>query len=255
MLTKIESLPPNDKIDDRSAENLLRFLRVRKFDVEKAVLSTVHVAHFNRQHPEWITELTLEEISIFEGFFNVLTCPDHEGRVICVLRPAIGVKNLTPSVLRSNPNIIIKGQLWFFKRLCKNIRAQVCGVIIINTFEGFTIWDNITISRAQPISNQLATFHYIQNCVGFRMAGAYLFHEPFYVSWMWSVLKNVVSKKIRERLHFCGPNYDILNEILPDRNLIPKFLGGNYDTDQHNWVKEQYELEQMEKKVNSDVKG
>lgn len=142
--------------------------------------------------------------------------------------------------------------IWFMNTISNNVNAQVCGGILLESFEGIGFMDNFTLLKACPLEHQIATLTYIQNCIGFRFKGAFIFHEPQFVSWLWYVASSFLNEIIRNRLHLCGTNFNVLKDHISDVSILPKYFGGDNDDDEFNFVEEQYEIEQ-EKELNNEM--
>ena len=75
---KIQQLPnPSDQLKDVSDINLIRFLRSKKFRLEKALKSTIDYQRFLDQHAADLKDITAEEISHFHDVFTIsrTICP------------------------------------------------------------------------------------------------------------------------------------------------------------------------------------
>ena len=139
---RIKALPSNDQLDDTSDYNLIRFLRFRKYDLDKALQGTIELKHFNEKHKSILNNLNEngEEFIVFEKFLVVLENLDSQGRVIVVMQPAKGIKIFTPEFLKSNPRAMLRFNVWMFDKLSRDPRIQVHGMIVINTFKNLTFW-------------------------------------------------------------------------------------------------------------------
>jgi len=137
--------------------------------------------------------------------------------------------------------------VWLFDTLSKDVRIQVCGFILFNTFKNFTFWDQMTLSEVATSTDQIDSFRFIQ-ILGIRFAGAYIFEQPFYISWIFFLMKPFLSSKMMSRLHLCGNNYEILKTVLSDIYILPTVLGGDVedcgsDSTRFDWIAYQVKLE------------
>lgn len=122
---------------------------------------------------------------------------------------------------------MIRFNLWLYDRISRNAIAQVCGVVIINSFMNFTFWDNVTMSRMAPISHHIAIVQYLSNCVGLRLASACVLEAPSFFTLVWPMLRMFLSEKMRSRVSVYGASQqDRLKDIVPDINILPICLGG-----------------------------
>lgn len=236
---KISELPnQSDRIEDVSDKNLIRFLRSRKFDVDRALKQTVEYRHFYAKYAEELKDMKKEEFLMFGKFLTVLKEHDKEGRVVIVMHPKAAISIFTKEFILENPYAMIRFNIWMFDRLSFDPEVQVCGLVIINTFSKLTMWDQMTMSGMAPMSHQTDTFKFFQ-ILGFRFGGAYIFEQPFIFNIIWAIASPFMSEKIRSRFNLCGSDYNRLANVVTDVTLLPTFLGGSVENYDYNWVAEQ----------------
>ncbi|GBN07751.1 hypothetical protein AVEN_57880-1 [Araneus ventricosus] len=68
----------------------------------------------------------------------------------------------------------------------------------------------------------------IQDVMPCRICGIHAVHEPFYFGSAYQAIKPLLSKKIKERIHFHSSDLSSLHKILPPETL-PEELGGYLD--------------------------
>lgn len=100
---KISELPPADRIADTSDENLVRFLRAKKYDMSAAVETSVKLSRFNTKYGEALADISEEEMLLYKDFIHVVREPGPEGRVIFIMRPKLGISVFTPEYVAFNP--------------------------------------------------------------------------------------------------------------------------------------------------------
>ena len=88
---KIAQLPEADRITDATDENIVRFLRARKFKIDEALERTVQYARFYVKYGQVLEGMKAEEFMIFSEFMTVLKDRDREGRAMLVLQPKKGI--------------------------------------------------------------------------------------------------------------------------------------------------------------------
>ena len=236
--TKISELPEKDRLNDLSDLNLIRFLRLRKLNIEKALKQTIEYKQFYSRFGNELSELKKGEFLIFENFLSVLPFRDSAGRVIVVMHPKAGISIFTREFVQENPNAMLRFKVWMFDRLSFDPEVQVCGILLFNTFSKLTLWDQMAMSNMAPISHQLATFQFFQ-ILGFRLGGAYIFDQPSFFNLVWALARPFMSEKIRSRFHLCGSNYEVLKSVVANTELLPTFLGGNVEQLGNNWIAQQ----------------
>ena len=93
MRERIQALPEEmDRLKDLSDKNLIRFLRCRKFDIDRAVKLAVDAKRFYIENANILKGLDGKETVMFDGehenVFQVYRNVDTSGKVVVVLRPS-----------------------------------------------------------------------------------------------------------------------------------------------------------------------
>jgi hypothetical protein len=156
----INLLPEKDRLSDTSDANLVRFLRSRKYDLDKALDGTVKLKQFYDRYGEILSHLceTEKEQELFiswSDFLSVIKGADPQGRTIIIMRPKKGIAHFTSELLAASPRVMLRFNVWMFERLSKDPEIQVNGVIIVNTFAGMTLFDNFKMNGMAPMSDQV----------------------------------------------------------------------------------------------------
>jgi len=238
---QILELPKENQINDVSDANLITYLRCRKYKLDAALHQTECVAKFSKEHPKWINNKSQDFVKFFD-VVQVLEDADPEGRVIVIFRPT-RIKHLFDDINFSED--FTRFQIWIFERLSKLLKVQICGLITIISFHGFTIWDNIKLSQRMNINHRVSLAKYIQTCAGFRLKGAFMFEQPSFFNWMWSIISVFLSDKLKKRIYLCGSDYKKIKILIRDNSVLPSCLGGKQSNDiGEDWVRQQSQLEQ-----------
>lgn len=243
---RIQALPnPSDQLKDLSDGNLIRFLRSKKFRLEKALQSTIDYQHFLDSHATALANITSDEIMFFNGVFTLLVEPSHStdhgkgGRVILILEMKKLIERITSEYKQAHPKFMIRLRYFLFERLSFNARAQIFGTILLFSCQGLSFWQQLYVSQLSPPSDHLACFQHFQ-ILGTRFKGAYTFEEPPFISWLWFFVSPILSEKIKQRFHFCGHDQSKMHAVVADVSILPKFLGGNRDNDDcGDWLTKQ----------------
>jgi hypothetical protein len=237
---RILELPEQDRIEDLRDANLIRYLRGRKFNVDKAVKTIVQYKQFCTAHPAWVKDFTEEEVVCMKSVFNVLERRTVNGQRIIFIQFRNLLKVFTKEFLQKYPYARVRTNVWLLEELSKEVHVQVCGVVLIGYFEGFSFWDNITFSQLVPLEQHTGMFQFLNNCCGLRIAGIYLLHEPAFAHFLFSITRMFLSEKLRSRFHLCGSNYAPLYEAIPDRTVLPVSLGGAVNEEDYCWIEAQF---------------
>ena len=140
---KIGELPDEkDRLVDTSDANLIRYIRGRKYDLARALETTVERQRFENKHPEWMNPSD-EVLQASNEFCGLLPNPDAKGRRVLVMFPSKGIRKFVGDFVKNNPLAMIQFNIWMFDRASRDIHVQVAGLIIINTMKDLTFSDNI----------------------------------------------------------------------------------------------------------------
>ena len=97
---RIQYLPNAlDRLVDLSDRSLIRFLRSRKYDVDKALENTICLQHFHNKYPE-ITSgvIHADHLKNLFKFLSVIHEPLPSGRVIMIMKPKEGIKHFDDEI-------------------------------------------------------------------------------------------------------------------------------------------------------------
>lgn len=211
-------------------ECLLRYLRARKFNTDKAAAlasATLRWREVNDVHKllparnsQKLTTLRSEGES---GKMFVLPIVDKSGRAVIVMRP--GLENSSD----------VTGNLLFLQytlerasRLCNS----VCGgtgkfVVIIDFAEG-----QFSLRRAPSLSTSKATLHMIQDHYPERLGKAVLFDAPSFFFPVFRALKPFIDSVTYAKIHFASrasAAVDPVCKVELDSSAIPREYGGAYE--------------------------
>ncbi len=165
---KIQALP-NHEVIDCTDHNLIRYLRGKKFNVEKAFKTIASVVTFNHDHPKWVTNLTSEEFHVFSSIVRILNIRDKHNRVVVFFKASAFIKIFTSEFIREHPCAMIRFNVYLVNRLSHNFDIQLHGMVMIGSFSDFTLWDSRTLAIIAPVNERLGFFQYISKCCAIRI--------------------------------------------------------------------------------------
>lgn len=235
--TRLEALPEEDRLHDLSDQNLIRFLRCRKFDLERTVKMATDAKHFYDKNAEVLGGLNGKESIMFDNnydnFFQIYRNVDSTGKVVAVLRPSrliaaastdIGVK-----VLGESPNALLRILIWLFHNLSLDPSVQVGGLVMLTSFNECSFFDCVSFVNIMTVSHRAILIQHLQIC-GIKMKGMRIFEEPQIASALFFVLKQFMTEKLRDRISFCGYEYGKVKEVVEgDLVGLPLLFGGSFD--------------------------
>jgi hypothetical protein len=130
---------------------------------------------------------------------------------------------------------LLRLNLWFFHQISFDPFIQVHGIMLVGSFADLTMWDStMKLPNIAPLQERKSMFLFLQNCIPLRVGGFWIFEEPFYVRWLFSIISLVMKEKFRERFHICGSDYSAFCQYLGSssssetltRDRLPVCLGG-----------------------------
>ena len=238
MRDRIQALPEEkDKLKDLSDENLIRFLRCRKFDLDRAVKLAVDAKHFYDKNAEVLKNLDGKESIMFDGeldnFFQVYRNVDEGGKVVAVVRSSRLVKvfqtELGAKILRENPNAMLRFLVWLFHNLCRDPHVQVGGLVMLNSFSECSFYESMSFANVMTVPQRGILIKHLNIC-GIRMKGMLIFEEPSIISALFFILKQFMSEKLKKRVQFCGSQYGAIRKVIEgDLVGLPVLFGGQLD--------------------------
>ena len=235
MRSILEAKPSEDRLKDLSDKNLIRFLRCRKFDVDRAVEMAVKAKHFYVKHADLLKGLNGKEIDdIFsdenESFWQIYRDVDKAGRAIIVLRPFRLLSNIkSMEMVSAESNTMLRFLIFLFHHVVMDPQVQVGGLIFLNSFRECTFWQCINFANIMTIEQRKIFIQHLQLC-GIRIKGMYIFEEPMVITTVFFIVKQFMSEKIRNRINFCGAEYSVINEVVEGPiDSLPLLFAGQKD--------------------------
>jgi len=225
---RIEALPePSDRLSDTSDANIIRFLRARKYDIAKALESTIKYKHFLDKNLDVVNHTPgLKKLVLLSKDFLEVIRDGIAGKVYVCMRPKKGIAMFTPELKREHPRAMMMINFWMFDTLSKMPQCQIAGMVILNSFANLTFMDNMALQNMAPMSDQVATFQ-LFSILGTRLKGAFIFEQPMIMSVIWFLARPFMSSKVQSRFHLCGSNYDIMAKSVDiDKGILPEDFGG-----------------------------
>ena len=234
---KILSLDKVDQLTDLSYRNLVRFIRSRKLNVSKALKASIQHARFSLDNKDWCCNVTAKEFEIFNDYCHVLLNPDSTGRLVVIFEMK-ALFQIPQKYFDENPMAMVRFYFWFLETISYNIYVQVCGLIIIQNFDGLTFWEHIQLQTFINLYDRQIMMNYFTGCLGFRLKGLIFYKEPYLLSIFMSMILPFIPKKINERIIFCGNEIDSMKLFVSDVSILPVSLGGELlDDIKPNWIK------------------
>nr|XP_031849804.1 alpha-tocopherol transfer protein-like isoform X1 [Nomia melanderi] len=218
-----ECLP--HRMDD---DFLIRFLRVRNFNVNRAHRLIVNYYNFKEEHPEIHQDVSPVEMNHI-GDDDVMTVPPYRtncGRRMMIFR----LGNWDP---RKYPvEEIFKATVIILELGVLEPRAQIMGGVAIFDLEG------ITMSHAWTITPQVASMVIALMVSAFPMKthAIHILHQSWVFDVMFAVFKPLLDVRMQNKIFFHGSNMDSLHEHILPTHLPKKYGGTREELPYYKWI-------------------
>lgn len=206
--------------DRMDGKFLLRFLRARKFNIDRAVQLYVNYYKYKHKFCHQLVEFHPQYVSnvLNAGMFGVLESPLKNGsRALCVIPSRWDYVTIPP-------NDPYKTFLIILEKLLEDEEVQVHGISIFDNLEGSSWHLMYAFLRADIL--QKGALVELQDSFPIRFKGFHMLNQPWYLSMIMTVVRPFLSQKHRDRIQAHGDNYSALYEQL-DKALLPENFGGS----------------------------
>ena len=203
------------RTDDRF---LLRFLRARKFDVDRTLQLYVNYYKYRHKYAHLIEvspdAADLQHI-IRSGVFSVLPSPLRDGsRGVCLFPSRWDVTTM-------DPDDCTKVFLLLIEKLMEDEEAQVHGVSLLDNAENSSLQKLYHFLRSETwkVGTEL------QDAFPARFKGLHFIHQPWYVSLVMGVVRPLLKQKHRDRFHAHGADVASFYQYVDPEHLFADFGG------------------------------
>ncbi|XP_065830711.1 retinaldehyde-binding protein 1-like [Oscarella lobularis] len=195
---------------------LVRFLRARKFDVDRAFTQYKSYFEYRKNHPEIFKEMTLEKVAPFlrSGTFTIGNRTTEGAQIIYMDISKMHVAEFSNDY---------------------SLRALAfCLDVLIESQETQVNGFRDVLSMGKNDVKKMIEF--VQDCFPARFKGIHILHQPWYVTIILTLMKPFLKKKMKERLHFHGYDYTAFHKVI-DPEHLPESMGGNLpEVDPELWI-------------------
>ncbi|XP_064155541.1 alpha-tocopherol transfer protein-like [Anguilla rostrata] len=196
---------------------LLRFLRARKFDYDRALQLLLNYHGSRRAWPEVFSDLRPSTVKhvLDLGFLTVLPQPDPNGRYILCLRPGKWKPSDYPFVDN------IRAIYLTLEKLIQPEETQVNGIVILADYSG------VGLSQASSLGPFLAkkVVGILQDGFPIRIKAVNIINEPRIFKGIFAIIKPFLKEKMAERFVLHGSDLNSLHRTIP-RAVLPEEYGG-----------------------------
>ncbi|KAI1233342.1 hypothetical protein IHE44_0004514 [Lamprotornis superbus] len=220
---------------------LLRFLRARKFDYDRALQLLVNYHTCRRTWPEVFSNLKPSAIKpvLESGFVTVLPHRDPQGRHVVCIRPGtqsrvslspssrrVWAKSLFPALYRWTPSNYpitenIRAIYLTLEKLIQSEETQVNGIVILADYKG------VSLSKASHFGPFVAkkVIGILQDGFPIRIKAVNIINEPRIFKGIFAIIKPFLKEKIANRFFLHGCDLNSLHQNIPPV-ILPEEYGG-----------------------------
>ncbi|XP_058499419.1 alpha-tocopherol transfer protein-like [Solea solea] len=196
---------------------LLRFLRARKFDYDRALQLLLNYHAGRKAWPEVFQDLKPSTVKhvLDLGFLTVLPRPDPNGRYILCLRPGRWKPNDYPFVDN------VRAIYLTLEKLIQPEETQVNGIVILADYTG------VGMSQASNPGPFLAkkVVSILQDGFPIRIKAVNIINEPRIFKGIFAIIKPFLKEKMAERYVLHGSDLRSLHRNIPAM-VLPEEYGG-----------------------------
>ncbi|XP_065307325.2 retinaldehyde-binding protein 1-like [Dermacentor albipictus] len=198
------------------AEFLIRFLRVRKYNVE-AAMQTIRNYYYNRSACDSIYREFLPSAvpPSARKLAMVLPGNDRRGRPVFLCNVgAFNPKELTHAVFQ-------RACLMCLELMTSHPSAQTIGMVLIMDCKDFAVESALSL-KPGLIQRGL---EYVQDCMPSRLKAFHVVRQAHAFDILYSLMKPFLKSKLTRRFKFHGENFESLHEEIAPEELPAQFGG------------------------------
>ncbi|GFT00224.1 alpha-tocopherol transfer protein-like [Nephila pilipes] len=218
---KEKILSEKDLTPNLSESFLLQFLRVRKFDTD-AAFSLLKSYYKHRLNYPFLyqTYTPKEHLKVMkQNLINFLGTRSADGSAIYVVRFGLWNPEIT-----SFEDLLRLGLLCNEKALDNHV-TQICGITSIVDLKNLS-WSHLYHTSISSIKCFVSAS---QDCFPIRHKAIHVINNSSIFSVLFALIKPLINKKMRERIHFHGDNLTSLHQYISP-NVLPSEFGGTQGT-------------------------
>ncbi|XP_077989739.1 alpha-tocopherol transfer protein-like [Glandiceps talaboti] len=221
---------------------LLRFLRAKKFDVDRAFKTMVKYYEVRQDYRDiYDNFVPSSAMQVWnDGLPHVLPDRDREGRRILVYR--VSRWNLNSY----NAMACIRAIIMCMEQLLEDEETQVNGIVFLGDYEGLSMSH---LSKLGPGFGK-RTIDTMQNAIPVRIKASHYVNEPKLFDTAFALFRPFLNDKLKQRVIFHGDDIGTLHKHIPSDILPSDFGGSKPPCDTTEWVNEMLAAEEAFKQNN-----
>lgn len=222
---------PEQKLSEweESDEFRLRFLRARKFNIERAAVMMNNYINRRETFPEVFELLDKPEETLSDyldtRFHTVIEGHARNGSAVVLNRPTFGCPE--PDMFKVFAAVFLA-----MERILEKEENQIHGITVINDLAYF----NTHIVRQMNPSLAKKFMSMLQDTLPIRMKNLCVLNETTIFDVIFAIMKNFIRDKTRDRIVIIGSKWDLLHEKV-DPRFLPEAYGGELKEEELNHAK------------------
>ncbi|KAH7952473.1 alpha-tocopherol transfer protein-like [Rhipicephalus sanguineus] len=195
---------------------LLRFLRVRKYDVESAAQTIRNYYRSRVVSASSYQELLPSKVPpAARNLVMVMPETDRHGRLILLCRPGIWMPEELPYA------DLHRACLLCLEHMAPNPSTQTSGIVLLVDYAEFTA-DKILSVNIGLVRKALG---YVQDGMPMRLKAVHIVRQSYAFDMVFALFKPFIKAKMAERYRFHGENFEKLHEDIPPSALPVEYAG------------------------------
>ena len=220
---------------------LLRFLRARKFDVDRAAQLYVNYYKFRHKYAYLLGDMHPRAVDhvLRSGVIGLTDLRRRDGSVAIQIRP----EKWDPDTVPFTDNF--KTLILLLEKLIEDEENQVHGFTIINNQINVPFTTIFRVSQTEQMRKGVFP-ELLQDSFPGRFKGMHLVNQAWYISLVLGIIRPFMKQKMRERLFLHGVDYETLYEHF-EPTLLPPSLGGSGSEFEEDCLEKLFEGELRER--------
>ncbi|XP_006821053.1 alpha-tocopherol transfer protein-like [Saccoglossus kowalevskii] len=205
---------------------LIRFLRAKKYETNRAFKTLVHYYEVRRQHKDiFINFVPSAIMHVLETKMHFISDKwDVDGRRVIVFQiDKWDVKQMEATE-------IIRSVLMLLEMLLEEEESQVNGVVVVADASGLTMSHVTKMGPSHRVMMDV-----IQNALPLRFKAMHFVNEPKIIDAALALVRPFMSDKLKKRLQFHGEEFASLHKQIPSSILPAEYGGAVAEFDNKDW--------------------
>lgn len=214
------------KLVRKDGQFLLRFLRGRKFDVDRAVQLYCNYYKFRHKYAHLLGDMHPRAVEhvLQSGIVGVTDLRRKDGAKVIHIRPERWDTDTIPFGDNFRTMILL------LDKLIEDEENQVHGLAILNNLANVAFPTVFKLSQSEQMRKGIF-IELIQDSFPGRFKGMHLVNQPWYISLLMMIIRPFMKQKLRERYFLHGSDYITLYEHFDVEKLPPSVGGLGVDFD------------------------